>query len=72
MARGGEESGGRGTSPCYGDETDRRNEEEEEEPRDILAVCKHGNSLGIAAVRTAVYQMKLWYKPDRHSFSSDT
>lgn len=30
-----------------GDESDRR---VEDEPRDILALCKHGDSLGIAAV----------------------
>lgn len=52
------DSDGGGTSPtgdqteCPGDDHgDEEEGDEEEESRDILAVCKHGDRLGIAAVR---------------------
>ena len=71
MARGGEKSGGRDTPPCSDDDVDRRDEEEEEDPRDILAVCKHGNSMGIAAVRPSEPWRKLIVvQTDRHSTGS--
>ena len=51
MAALGEDGG----TTLSGNETDVRQDKEEEEeeegPRDILAICKQGNSLGIAAVR---------------------
>lgn len=46
MAGSGEE--GVGADACLSD--DEADDRDCEEPRDILAVCKHGDSLGIAAV----------------------
>lgn len=74
-------SGGatRGEESDVGNETGCREEgeeeEEEEEPRDVLAVCKHGDSLGIAAVsgvKTVCSRVgaKIWQKPHGRIFIS--
>eukprot|EP00752_Nemacystus_decipiens_P013400 g11865.t1 len=69
MARVKGKDGG-GAPLSTGDETDCRSEEDEEEgePRDILAVCKHGNNLGIAAYREAMNAIDI---QETHAFPSD-
>eukprot|EP00903_Cladosiphon_okamuranus_P011998 g11267.t1 len=66
---GGAGAGGAGTPPS-GDETEHRREEEEEEemPRDILAICKHGNILGVAAYREPINAIDI---QETHAFTSD-
>ncbi|CAM9117808.1 unnamed protein product [Pylaiella littoralis] len=54
-----------GATPSSSDEGDW---EDQEEPRDILAVCRHGNRLGIAAYREAVNAIDV---QEIHAFPSD-
>lgn len=48
--QGGYGGGGEGNSCSPEKEVDAQEDDEEEEARDILAVCRHGDTLGIAAV----------------------
>lgn len=51
---GGRASTGGGASGSTPPSDDEGDCDHDEEPRDILAVCRHGNRLGIAAVSCAL------------------